>query len=152
MEGSMTKFFFAMIISVLAAATPAHATEITPGNIIGRYRVQASVGFQTIYAKFRVLSTTEFEVQRTYSDGHSDAACNGTYQFSNNVYVLGDGVIARTKMFKGNATCPTDRSKNYDFDIDFSNKSMEDLAHGTNVIVTTSLAPGFHLNAYVKKQ
>jgi hypothetical protein len=56
------------------------------------------------------------------------------------------------KSFKGTFSCPSDRSRSNDFNINFGDKKMEDLEKGTNVTVTTSAAPGMRLNAYVKKQ
>lgn len=128
-----------------------HAAELTPGNIVGRYRVSASVGFQKVYLKFRVIDTNEFELQRVYTSGKEDEVCNGTYNLNHQVAWEYDTLVA-SKVFKGVFTCPSDRQKKIDFNIDFKNRTTDDLVNGTTVSVTTSLAPGYTINAFVKKQ
>ncbi|HWU44885.1 MAG TPA: hypothetical protein VN132_15640 [Bdellovibrio sp.] len=143
--------FFSVTALLLFFCTQSFATELTPSNLIGRYKVTAKAGFQTVYLKFRVVDTREFEIQRTYSDGHDDELCNGTYNLHNSLYLDEYLVLNSGKSFDGLFTCPSDRSKKIDFNIDFANTTVEDLAKGTTVTVTTSLAP-IRLNAYVKKQ
>ncbi len=144
------KYLLSSVLILLTCSTSL-AAELTPGNIVGRYNVEARAGFQKVYLKFRVLNTREFEIQRTYPDGHSDESCNGTFTLNPTLYwdfvTFGSG-----KIFSGVATCPSNRSKELDFNIDFKNTTTEDLVRGTNVTVTTSLARGIRINAYVKKQ
>lgn len=128
-----------------------HAAEITPGTLIGHYKAEARVGFQKVMVSLRVLNTQEFEVQRLNSNGSSGERCNGTYLVrTENSYI--NDTMALSKVFKGSFTCPSDRSKTLTFDIDFQNKKTEDLAKGTYVTVSSSMAPGRSLSAYVKKQ
>lgn len=136
---------------IFFSATAAFATELTPGNIVGRYNVTAKAGFQKVYVKFRVVNTREFEIQRTYPDGHSDEECNGTYNLTNSFYLNEYAILAANKTFKGIFTCPSDRNKKIDFNIAFGDTTVEDLIKGTTVSVTTSMAP-ITLSAYVKKQ
>lgn len=136
---------------LFSAFSWAQAAELNPGNLVGRYKVEAKAGFQKVYVNFRVLSTKEFEIQRTYPDGHSDETCNGTYGMSSNIFwdfqTFGVG-----KVFNGTFTCPSNRSKEIQFSIDFQDKTTDDLIAGTSVTVTSSMARGIRLNAYVKKQ
>lgn len=145
----MIKYFLPAVF--LFATSQVLATELTPANLVGRYNVEAQAGFQKIYVTVRVLNTSSFEFQRTYPDGQKDELCDGTYGLASSF--IFDGAQPRAnKTFKGKMTCPSDRSKKIDFNILFHNTTLEDLIHGTNVIVTSSLAPGMQLNAYVKKQ
>nr|BFD60468.1 hypothetical protein CKG001_25750 [Bdellovibrio sp. CKG001]BFD63883.1 hypothetical protein BdHM001_25640 [Bdellovibrio sp. HM001] len=147
----MKKYFISASM-ILLSALPAMAAEITPGTLVGRYKVEARAGFQKIYANFRVLNTTEFEVQRTYANGAEDEVCNGTYNLLSSVSWDENWLLAVSKQFKGNFTCPSNRSKTITFNVDFGANKTEDLARGTQVVVTSSMAPGMKLNAYVKKQ
>lgn len=147
----MKKYFLSASI-VLLASSQALAAELTPDNIIGRYKVEARAGFQKVYANFRVLNTTEFEVQRTYPNGKADEVCNGTFSLISSLTWNYDMILAAKKNFKGSFNCPSDRSKDMSFDIDFGTTTTDDLVRGTNVSVTSSIAPGMRLSAYVKKQ
>lgn len=139
-------------VVVLMTSITATAAEITPGNLVGRYTVEARVAFRKFYANVRIIDTKEFEIQRTYSDGAKDEVCNGTYSLAQAFYLTVDDVLAAGKEFKGTFTCPSNRSKTMTFNIDFENKKMEDLQRGTQVSVTSSMAPGMRANAYLKKQ
>lgn len=136
---------------VLFSYTQTFAEVLTPENLVGHYGVNARVGFRTVNVDFRVLNTTEFELQRISSDGRRDQTCNGTYKLNPTFYWDMDK-LAPGKIFKGVFTCPNDRSKEVDFNIDFGNRTTEDLARGTEVFVTSSLAAGMRVKAYVKKQ
>lgn len=127
------------------------AAELSPGNIVGRYKVSANVGFQKVYLKFRVVDTNEFEIQRVYASGKEEEICNGTYNLNAQV-AWNIANLATNKIFKGVFTCPSDRQKRVDFDINFKDRTTEDLVNGTTVTVTSSLAPGYTINAFVKKQ
>lgn len=136
---------------ILASASAWAATEITPDNLVGRYKAETRVGFQRYYINFRVIDGNDFEIQRAYADGRKDEMCNGTYTLANNLYYTETGVMT-AKTFRGTFTCPSDRSRKLAFNINFGNKSVEDLEKGTSVTVTTSAAPGMRLSTYVKKQ
>lgn len=136
---------------LLLLTQPAISAELSPGNLVGRYKVEAKAGFQRVYLNFRVLNTREFEIQRTYSDGRVDESCDGTYGLSPSLFRNLD-LLAAGKIFNGVFTCPSNRSKEMDFNIDFRNTTTEDLTRGTTVTVTSSMAPGMRINAYVKKQ
>lgn len=127
------------------------AAELSPGNIVGHYKVSASVGFQKVYLKFHVVDANDFEIQRVYPSGKEDEVCNGTYNL-NTQLAWNMTTFANNTVFKGVFTCPSNRQKRIDFDIDFKNKTTEDLVKGTNVTVTSSLAPGYAIDAFVKKQ
>lgn len=135
----------------LLMSAQAMATEITPQSIIGSYKVNAWVGFKKAYFNFKVLGTSEFEIQRYYPDGHKDQTCNGTYTMRSTLFVQ-MGALVQGKIFKGVFTCPDDRSKNVHFNIDYNDKNLEDLIQGTKVVLTSSLAPGIKINAFVKRQ
>jgi hypothetical protein len=135
----------------LLVSTSALATEVTPENLIGRYKAEARVAFSRYYMNLRVVDTNDFEIQRTYPDGRKDEVCNGKYSVVASLFRRDLQVLAG-KSFKGTFSCPSDRSRSNDFNINFGDKKMEDLEKGTNVTVTTSAAPGMRLNAYVKKQ
>ncbi len=127
------------------------AAELGPGNIVGRYKVSASVGFQKVYLKFYVINPNEFEIQRVYPSGKEDEVCNGTYSLSSHL-AWNLAKLAKSTVFEGVFTCPSNRQKHVDFDIDFKNRTLEDLVKGTTVTVTSSLAPGYAIDAFVKKQ
>ena len=146
------KKYFLSVSMILFSALPAMAAEITPGTLVGRYKVEARAGFQKVYANFRVLSAKEFEVQRTYSNGAEDEVCNGTYNLLSSVSWDENWMLAASKVFKGTFTCPSNRSKTVTFNVNFGANTTTDLARGTHVTVTSSMAPGMTLNAYVKKQ
>ncbi|KYG68117.1 hypothetical protein AZI87_02325 [Bdellovibrio bacteriovorus] len=135
----------------LFIGSQALAADITPGNLIGKYKVEARAGFQKVYLNFRVVNTKEFELQRYYSNGNVDETCNGTFSLSPTLF-WDFKTFASGKMFKGVFTCPSNRSRTVDFNIDFSGKKTEDLVQGTTVTVTSSMARGMRINAYVKKQ
>jgi hypothetical protein len=146
----MIKLILATVIS-LCIYGQAHAAELNPSNIVGKYKVLSKVGFQKIYLNFRVLDTREFEIQRTYPNGKVDEVCNGTYRMNHNL-LWNLPTLAVGHTFKGVITCPSNRSKNIDFDIDFKNKTTTDLINGTTVTVNCSLIPGYAISSYVKKQ
>lgn len=146
----MMKHLISTVLSVFIVS-PVFAGELTPENLVGRYKVEAKAGFQKVYANFRVVNGKEFELQRTYPNGQADEVCNGTYKLSDASLFWQGEILAKGKYFSGNFTCPSNRSRTVDFNIDFKKTSTEDLARGTSVSVTSSLAPGMRLNAYVKK-
>lgn len=137
---------------ILFTCSQALAAELSPGNLVGRYKVEAKVAFQKVYLNFRVLNTKEFELQRTYPNGGADEVCNGTFRLDPTLFWMDYRILGTGKTFKGVFTCPSNRSRSINFDIDFENRTTEDLVRGTTVVVTSSLAPGRRLNAYVKKQ
>ncbi|WP_374074670.1 hypothetical protein [Bdellovibrio bacteriovorus] len=136
---------------ILFTCTQAFAAELSPGNLVGRYKVEAKAGFQRVYLNFRVVNTQEFEVQRTYPNGNADEVCNGTYNLNPSLF-WEDIILASGKTFKGVFTCPSNRSRSINFNIEFENKTTEDLVRGTSVTVTSSMAPGRRISVYVKKQ
>ena len=138
-------------MSLVLASASAWATEITPENLVGRYKAETRVGFQTYYINLRVIDGNDFEIQRAYSDGRKDEMCNGSYNLGSKLFRTESGIMA-AKIFKGTFTCPSDRSRKLNFNINFGNKTVEDLEKGTSVTVTTSAAPGMRLSTYVKKQ
>lgn len=146
----MGKFLISMGL-LMATATAVAATEITPDNLVGRYKAETRVGFQRYYVNLRVLDKNDFEIQRAYSDGRKDEMCNGSYSLGNTLLRTETGIKA-AKVFKGTFTCPSDRSRKLNFNINFGSKTVEDLEKGTSVTVTTSAAPGMRLSTYVKKQ
>lgn len=115
----------------------ANATPITHDNLVGHYKVQAFLPFQKILINFRVLNQNEFEIERLNRSGDPKETCNGSY-------------LTRSEIFKGRFSCPSNRSKEVDFDIDFRNKTFEDLLEGTQVTVVTSLMRG-KIKATVKR-
>ncbi|MGZ3769285.1 MAG: hypothetical protein ACXVCP_01950 [Bdellovibrio sp.] len=135
----------------LCAGTYASAAELTPQRLIGEYGVKTQVATETVLLNFKILNTKEFELQRLYSDGHTDPTCNGSYKLNPTLF-LSMGKLAPGKFFKGAFTCPDDRSSSIEFNIDFTNKTTDDLTKGTEVTVTTSLAEGMKLRAYLKRR
>lgn len=127
---------FALPLLLTLGSAFAFATPLTPDNIIGRYKVDASYMGQHAYVKIRIVNNREFDITRYYPSGKQDPTCQGTYSFG-------------SKIFRGVFTCPDDRSKKYDFNIDYKNTQLEDLIKGTTVSVSSSLAPGIPLKAYV---
>ncbi|WP_413288708.1 hypothetical protein [Bdellovibrio sp. HCB337] len=126
------------------------AAELTPDNIIGNYKVSARAGFMKVYLNFNVVSAQEFEIQRVYTSGRKDEVCKGKFDLNSHVFWDFDSLGAG-KLFKGVFICPSKPDKPVDFNIDFKDKTTEDLAKGTNVTVTSSLAPGRNIQAHVKK-
>ena len=145
------KQLLAVLTLLFAVSGQASAAELSPDTIIGKYKVSASVGFQKVYLNFHVVDRNEFEIQRVYPNGKQDEVCNGTYAMNNHL-AWNIASLAINKVFQGTFTCPSNRSKNIDFNIDFKNRTTEDLSKGTTVVVTSSLAPGYAINAHVKKQ
>jgi hypothetical protein len=138
---------------LLLASVTTFAADLTPGNMVGKYKVSARAGFVKVYMNFNVIDTNEFEVQRTYSNGTADEVCNGKYNLHASVFSKNEvETLASGKIFKGTFTCPKNRQKVISFNIDFKDKTTEDLARGTSVTVTSSLAPGRSINAYVIKK
>lgn len=135
----------------LFTCTQAFAAELTPENLVGQYGVSARVGFRTVNLNFKVLNTTEFELQRIFSDGRKDQVCNGSYKLNRTLFWHREK-LAPGKIFNGVFTCPDDRSREVDFNIDFAHRTTENLIKGTEVTVTSSLAAGMRVKAYVKKQ
>lgn len=133
------------------ASSQVLAAELTPDNIVGRYKVSARAGFMKVYLNFNVLNDKEFEIQRVYTSGRTDEICKGSYDLNNHVFWDFDSLGAG-KIFKGVFTCASKPDKPVDFNIDFQDKTTEDLAKGTMVTVTSSLAPGRNISAHVKKQ
>jgi hypothetical protein len=135
----------------LLTSTSVWAKEITPETLIGRYKAEAKVAFTRYYLNMRVLDENDFEIQRVYPNGRKDELCNGTYNIGPSLFRR-DMIVLAGKSFKGVFSCPSDRSKKNNFNINFGDKKIEDLEKGTSVIVTTSAAPGMRLSTYVKKQ
>jgi len=129
----------------------AHAAELSPDNIIGHYKVTANAGFRRVNLKIHVLNTNEFEIQRVYASGRGDEVCNGTYRLDSQL-AWNIANIMTKNVFKGVFTCPSNRQRKIDFNIDYKNRTTEDLIKGTTVTVTTSLAPGYSIKAFVIKQ
>lgn len=136
-----------LLVMTMIWAAPALATDITPENLIGTYKVAVNTLFKQFYGNIYVHSSAEFEFERTYPDGRKDARCQGTYTLTSTL----TGPFAG-KVLQGYGTCPDDRQKKLDFRIEFGNKSMEDLENGTTVTVRSSLSGGVRVNATVKKQ
>ncbi|MBO9666763.1 MAG: hypothetical protein J7501_08095 [Bdellovibrio sp.] len=145
----MTKFVLPLAL-MLAGSVSAFATPLTSENIIGRYKVDAHYGPKHAYLKFNVVNSNEFEVTRYNPDtGERDATCQGTFKMTNSSYYNDLGILTDGgRYFKGVFTCPNDRSKKIDFNIDYKGTQLEDLDKGANVTVTTSLAP-VRLKAFV---
>jgi hypothetical protein len=140
-------------VLLLFTSTASLAANLTPGTMVGKYKVSAKAGFMKVYLNFNVIDSNEFEIQRTYSNGSADEVCNGKYSLNASVFWNYDvDTLAAGKVFKGTFTCPKNRQKVISFNIDFKNKTTEDLANGTSVTVTSSLAPGRSINAYVIKK
>lgn len=134
---------------IFAAGSNAFATGISPGNILGRYDVNASAFFKKVRIDFKVINEKEFEIFQYDRDGKPEETCNGTYNIVQNKS-LRMGVATITTVLKGIFNCPSNRTKMIDFDLDFQNKSVEDIVTGTTVIITTSMAP-MKIKANVKK-
>lgn len=141
------------VLLLLAGSVPAFATPISADNIIGRYNVEASYMFQKAYMKFNVINSQEFEITRYYKNGDVDPTCQGTFKVTNSLYYNEAGrLMTGGRYFKGVFTCPDDRSKKIDFNIDYKNTQVEDLPKGVNVTATSSMVPGnAKLKAYVIK-
>ncbi|WP_413576247.1 hypothetical protein ACLVWU_17845 [Bdellovibrio sp. HCB290] len=147
----MKKFVLPLLLLV-SGSIPAFATPISADNIVGRYNVEASYMFQKAYMKFRVLNNHEFEITRYHKDGRTEPTCQGSFVVNNSLYFDDYGVLnAGGRYFKGVFTCPNDRSKKVDFNIDYKNTQVEDLPKGVRVTATTSMVPGATLKAYVIK-
>jgi hypothetical protein len=142
------------VVSIITAVSmvclQAMAAPITTESLIGKYKVVAKVPFQTVNLNFHITSEKEFEIQRLDGDGKPEETCNGTYELGKSLFQETELVAVEGDAFKGVFTCPSDRSKDVDFNIDFRNKTVEDLEKGTTVSVTTSLAP-MKIKATVKK-
>lgn len=141
-----------LVCALLFFGFQVHATELNPGTIVGHYKVSADVGFQKVYLNFHVIDGTNFEIQRVHPNGKQDEVCAGTYGMNAQLYWTDVGEMAANKIFKGVFTCPSKPGKNVDFNIDFKDRTTEDLTNGTTVTVTSSLAPGYAIDAFVKKQ
>ncbi|MGZ3742856.1 MAG: hypothetical protein ACXWRE_05825 [Pseudobdellovibrionaceae bacterium] len=121
----------------------AQAEALRPSNIIGQYKVISDLGIQKYYLNFHVIGTQEFEMQRTYPNGNTDEMCNGTYNMDSR------GV---KHVFRGEVSCPSNRSRQMTFTIDFQDKTTDDLINGTTVIVMTSAIPNYPIHSYLKKK
>lgn len=130
-----------LFTATLLCALSSQATELTPINIVGQYKVEAHALFKHFYGNVKILGAGDFEFRRTYPDGKKDPWCQGTYQFS-----------AAQKVFQGVGTCPDDRQKQLDFRMEFGNTTLEDLERGATVKIQSSYSNGVRVNAHVKKQ
>ena len=141
-----------LIVNLLGMLVSAQvfATEITPERLIGRYTADARVLFQKVHLRLRVLTTKQFQVQRVFSNGSTGEICDGTFTMTAVTFTF-EEIFAIGQVFRGVATCPSNRSENLTFNLQLIDKTMEDLESGTNVSLTTSLVPG-RIDAYVKKQ
>lgn len=147
----MKKFILTALL-LITGSVPAFATPLTADNLVGRYNVEASYMFQKAYMKFRVLNNTEFEITRYYKNGTQDPTCQGKFVVTNSFYYDDQGALnTGGRYFKGVFTCPDDRSKKIDFNIDYKNTQLEDLPNGVNVTATTSMVPKAKLKAWVIK-
>jgi hypothetical protein len=138
------------LIAIFFASTQVFAAPLTPSTIIGRYKVNANVAFKKVDVNFHVIDTRTFEIERVMDDGSPSETCNGAYTMPSAMYWAPD-VLVYSQYFKGTFTCPSNRSRNVDFNIYFGDTTTEDLVKGTTVIVTTSMAPGMRVKARVKK-
>ncbi|RYZ89015.1 MAG: hypothetical protein EOP06_09975 [Proteobacteria bacterium] len=138
--------------SVAMFGSAALAAPITGQNLVGRYRVEASALFKKVKINFRVLNSKEFEIQQLDREDNPEELCNGTYSIAQSMFNANETddfattvalpvVMQQGQSFIGQFTCPSDRSKVVDFNIDFQNKTTDDLVRGTTVVVTTSMAP-----------
>jgi len=145
-------------------STAAFAAEITPSTLIGRYRVSARVGLARITLNFNVINAREFEVQRVHGSGQVDETCNGTYELAAQAMggfntllggelLSGHGYrsVAASKIFRGEFTCPSNRSKTITLSVNFRNATTQRLARGTTVMVKTSLVPGRTILATMRR-
>ncbi len=130
-----------LFIGLLLFTSLGHATELTPINIVGQYKVEAHALFKHFYGNVKIIGAGDFEFRRTYPDGKKDPWCQGTYQFSTS-----------QKTFQGVGTCPDDRQKQLDFRMEFGTTTLEDLERGTTVKIQSSYSNGLKVNAHVKKQ
>ncbi|WP_413585686.1 hypothetical protein [Bdellovibrio sp. HCB274] len=147
----MKKFVLPLVLLV-TGSLPAFAAPITADNIIGRYNVEASYMFQKVYMKFKVLNNREFEITRYYKDGRMEPTCQGSFVMKNSSFYDEWGTLSTNgRYFKGVFTCPNDRSRKIDFNIDYKDTQVEDLPKGVRVTATTSVVPGATLKAYVIK-
>lgn len=136
---------------ILFTASSVLAATLTPENLRGAYKVSARAGLMKVYLNFNVLTQTDFDIQRVHPNGQTDELCSGTYSLNSRIFWDFDSLNSG-KIFKGVFTCPSRPSKLIHFDIDFKNTTTEDLVRGTNVTVTSSLAPGRSINAHVIKK
>ncbi|MEK2689270.1 hypothetical protein [Bdellovibrio sp. GT3] len=147
----MKKFVLPLLLMV-SGSIPAFATPLTADNIVGRYNVEASYMFQKAYMKFHVMNNKEFEITRYHKDGRTEATCQGSFIVTNKSFYDEYGIRNNNgRYFKGVFTCPNDRSKKIDFNIDYKNTQLEDLPKGVKVTATTSMVPRATLKAYVIK-
>lgn len=126
------------------------AADITPNTLVGRYNIEAKAFNKSAKIRLTVIDAKQFEVQRLYDD-HAGKICNGTYQLKEESN-WGEGGFGTNRIFKGLFSCPDDRSKTADFDINFKTLTTRDLEKGAYVEVTSSLASGMTLNAKMKKE
>lgn len=127
------------------------AEELTPNNIVGRYKVTARAGIIKVYLNFNVLNATDFEIQRVYAGGRTDEVCTGTYTMDQPLLFWNLEALYETNVFKGAFSCPSNPSRQIDFNVYFKSLSVEDLNRGATVTVTTSLAPGRNIPAHIKR-
>ncbi|MGZ3774091.1 MAG: hypothetical protein ACXVCY_08940 [Pseudobdellovibrionaceae bacterium] len=144
------KYLMSMAL-FLFVCNQALAAEITPENLPGKYFVNGRVAFKQINLAFKVLNDKEFEIQRLYADGRQDQICSGSYTLSPTLF-WNVNKFDHGKMFKGFFTCPNNRTQNFDFSIDFANKSIDNLIQGTNIIIKSTFAHGMKIKAYIKRQ
>jgi hypothetical protein len=142
----------ALVMASAMTGLQAKAAPLTPDSIIGRYYVTAKVPFQHVELNIHVLNQKEFEIERLDRDHNPEELCNGTFVMVDHLDIMDTQIAADAQYhaFKGIFTCPSDRSKEVDFNIEFGNVTTDDLVKGTSVMVTTSLAP-MKIKANVKR-
>ncbi len=109
---------------------------------MGRYKIEARAGLQKNLCELSRRQYTRVRIAENLSQWQKvDQTCNGTFVLNSTLF-WDEVVVTAGKLFKGTFTCPDNRSRTVDFNVNFANKTTEDLAQGTNVIVSSSVAPG----------
>ncbi|MGZ3773940.1 MAG: hypothetical protein ACXVCY_13570 [Pseudobdellovibrionaceae bacterium] len=139
-----------LVTAALAlTCTQALATEITPANFVGNYDLTAKIGAADARLEIHIVNAKEFQLQSIHPDGKRDELCNGIYNIT--ATSVGKDERHASKIFKGTFTCPSNRTQQSTLNLDFTNKTMEDLAIGTTVPMMSSVAPTEIIKAFIKK-
>lgn len=132
-----TAMFLTTALTLMSAQS--FAEPLTSENLIGNYRATGKVLFKKFEVDLMVLGNSEFEVREVSSSGQYGETCSGIF------------TISAQGLFKGSASCPSDRSDVVKFNMNLGTAGTEELARGTYAMVSTSKTGSLKIKALVKK-
>lgn len=114
---------------ILSMSTFVLAGEINDSNFQGTYRLEGQVGNKKGVLIMVIRAGNVFEVARLYDDGHMGQTCDGKYKFEK---VNVPDRFDQDLVMKGSqVSCPNDRQKVYEIELNLKSAKTKDLEKGT---------------------